>query len=151
MHPYPHSYVVEANGQAAGPVAVTADGLPALQTNPPPQFDGPGGAWSPETLLCAAVADCFILSFRAYARANRLEWLQLECRVEGTLERVDRVPQFTAFRTSATLSVPPGADQEKARKLLEQAEHGCLVSNSLRGTRTLEAQVRVQQPAVQAQ
>jgi organic hydroperoxide reductase OsmC/OhrA len=151
MHPYPHSYVVSASGQAAGPVAVASAGLPDLETAPPPQFDGPGGTWSPETLLCAAVADCFILSFRAYARAARFEWLQLECRVEGTLERVERVPQFTAFRTSATLTVPPGADSEKAHRLLEQAEHGCLVSNSLRGARTLEAQVLVQEPAAQVQ
>jgi organic hydroperoxide reductase OsmC/OhrA len=151
MHPYPHSYVVSASGQAAGPVAVASAGLPDLETAPPPQFDGPGGTWSPETLLCGAVADCFILSFRAYARAAWFEWLQLECRVEGTLERVERVPQFTAFRTSATLTVPPGADSEKAHRLLEQAEHGCLIANSLRGARTLEAQVLTHGPAAQAQ
>lgn len=151
MHPYPHSYVVDASGQAGGPVAVTSVGLPDIVTAPPPQFDGPGGTWSPETLLCAAVADCFILSFRAFARATRFEWSQLECRVAGTLERIERVPQFTAFRTSATLSVPPDADIAKAQKLLEQAEHGCLISNSLRGARTLEAQVLVRQPVVQAQ
>jgi organic hydroperoxide reductase OsmC/OhrA len=151
MHPYPHVYDVSASGQAGGPVKVTSVGLPDLETVPPPQFDGPGGAWSPETLLCAAVADCFILSFRAFARAARFDWSQLECRVEGTLERVERVAQFTAFRTSATLSVPPQADSAKARKLLEQAEQGCLISNSLRGARTLEAQVLVQQSAAQAQ
>jgi organic hydroperoxide reductase OsmC/OhrA len=151
MHPYPHSYVVAASGQAGGPVAVTSVGLPDLETAPPPQFDGPGGAWSPETLLCAAVADCFILSFRAYARAARFEWSHIECRVEGTLERVERVPQFTAFRTNATLTVPPDADDATARKLLEQAEHGCLIANSLRGARTLEAQVLVRPPAAFAQ
>jgi organic hydroperoxide reductase OsmC/OhrA len=151
MHPYPHSYAVDASGQAGGPVMVTSVGLPELETAPPPQFDGPGGAWSPETLLCAAVADCFILSFRAFARAARFDWSHLECRVEGTLERVERVPQFTVFRTSATLSVPPAADSAKAHKLLEQAEHGCLIANSLRATRTLEAQVLVQQPLALAQ
>ena len=151
MHPYPHVYVVAASGQAGGPVAVTSVGLPDLETAPPLQFDGPGGAWSPETLLCAAVADCFILSFRAYARAARFEWSHLECRVEGTLERVERVPQFTAFRTNASLTVPPEADGATARKLLEQAEHGCLIANALRGARTLDAQVLVQQPAAQAQ
>jgi hypothetical protein len=41
--------------------------------------------------------------------------------------------------------VAPGADLEKARLLLDNAEHGCLVSNSLLGTRTLEAEV-IEQP-----
>ncbi|MDE2250733.1 MAG: OsmC family protein [Gammaproteobacteria bacterium] len=148
MHPYPHTYNVAASGGASGPVSVTAAGLPEIRTEPPPQFDGPGGAWSPESLLCAAVADCFILSFRAYARVARFEWLQLECQVEGTLERVERAAQFTAFRTHATLTVPPDAAIERAHQLLEQAEQGCLIANSLRGSRALEAQVLVRQPGV---
>jgi organic hydroperoxide reductase OsmC/OhrA len=150
MHPYPHSYAVEASSQADGPVTVSSFGLPDIETAPPPQFDGPGGAWSPESLLCAAVADCFILSFRAYARAAHFGWTQLECRVEGTLERIERVAQFTSFKTSATLSVPPDADGAKAQKLLEQAEQGCLIANSLRGARTLEARVMVQRAAALA-
>lgn len=141
MHPYPHLYTVSASGAASGAVAVDAAGLPTLDTAPPPEFDGPGGKWSPETLLCAAVADCFILTFRAVSRAASLPWLKLECRVDGRLERVVGGSQFTAFATIATLTVPAGIDLEKARGLLERAEHGCLVANSLKGVRTLEAHV----------
>jgi organic hydroperoxide reductase OsmC/OhrA len=141
MHPYPHSYSVSASGQASGLVRIGSPGLAELATAPPSQFDGPGDQWSPETLLCAAVADCFILTFRALARAARLEWLQLECRVEGTLERVERVAQFTRFATFATLAIATTTDAEQARKLLGQAEHSCLISNSLRGERVLDARV----------
>jgi len=122
-------------------VVVSSPQLPDLETAPPPEFDGPGGVWSPESLLCASIADCFILTFRAVARAARFEWVQLECRVEGVLERVERVSQFTRYSTFAKLTVPPGADIAKARVLLEQAEHGCLISNSLRGARALDSQV----------
>lgn len=146
MHPYPHSYVVSAAAQNAGLVTVSSAQLPNLETAPPPEFDGPGGVWSPETLLCAAVADCFILTFRAVSRASRLEWLRLECRVEGLLERVDRTSQFTSFRTIATLTGPAGTDVAKARDLLERAERGCLISNSLRGSRALEVRVVVAEP-----
>lgn len=145
MHPYPHTYTVTAMAQATGLVTVASSRLPDLQTAPPPEFDGPGDVWSPETLLCAAAADCFILTFRAVSRAGRLEWLRLDCRVEGVLERVERVLQFTRLTTFALLVVPPHADAAGARKLLEEAERGCLVANSLRGTRTLEAQVLVDQ------
>ncbi len=141
MHPYPHTYRVSANGRATGDVAVASPSLPELKTAPPPEFDGPGGVWSPETLLCAAVADCFILTFRGLSRAARFEWLDLECQVEGTLERSDGVSQFTRYATVAKLTVPAGADIAKARSLLERAEHTCLVSNSLRGERTLQVEV----------
>jgi organic hydroperoxide reductase OsmC/OhrA len=141
MHPYPHTYIASADGGPSGLVAATSAQLPRLETAAPPEFDGPGGVWSPETLLCASLADCFILTFRAVSRAAQFKWLRLECRVEGVLERVERTSQFTRFTTLAKLSVPPGTDVGAARKLLEQAEHGCLVANSLRGSRTLEAQV----------
>jgi organic hydroperoxide reductase OsmC/OhrA len=141
MKPYPHVYCVTARGTGQGTVAVAAPELPGLETAPPPEFDGPPGHWSPETLLAAAVADCFVLTFRGVARAAGFEWQRLDCDVEGTLERVDGVTRFSRFATRATLAVAPGADEEKARRLLERAEAACLVSNSLKAERSLEARV----------
>lgn len=145
MHPYPHTYVASAAARDAGMVTVASPLLPDLETAAPPQFDGPGGVWSPESLLCASLADCFILTFRAVSRAARFEWVHLECRVEGVLDRVERVSQFARYKTFAKLTVRPGADLEKARALLAQAEHGCLIANSLRGSRDLEAQIIVEE------
>ena len=143
MHPYPHQYTVSAQAEATGDVALSSAGLPTLQTAPPPEFDGPGDRWSPETLLCAAVADCFVLSFRAIARASKLDWTALECRVEGTLDRVEGKTRFTVITVHATLRVPAGTEQERAKKLMEKSEHACLISNSLVADRRLEPTVVV--------
>ncbi len=141
MKPYPHFYHAAAQGAGAGMVRVSSADLGGLETAPPPEFDGPGGVWSPETLLVAAIADCFILTFRGVARAARFEWEQLHAQVEGTLEKIDGVTQFTRFITRAALTVKPGADRQKATELLQRAEHVCLISNSLRGERRLECTV----------
>jgi len=141
MQPYPHVYTVLATGEPAGSVSVTGTGLPTLATSPPREFDGPGDQWSPEGLLCAAVADCFLLTFRSIGRASKLEWLRLACRVEGTLERVQNVSKFTRFVTRATLEVSAGTDRERCKKLLEKAEAGCLIANSLLGTRALVTEI----------
>jgi organic hydroperoxide reductase OsmC/OhrA len=141
MQSYPHTYVAAANGTPSGPVPVASPGVPELATTAPPQFDGPEGYWSPETMLTGSVANCFILTFRAVSRSAKLEWLRVECKVEAVLEKVDGITQFSRFDTLATLTVAPGADTAKAKQLLERAEHGCLVANSLRGTRTLDARV----------
>lgn len=143
MHPFPHRYVASAAAENAGHVTVTSPFMPSLQTAPPPEFDGPGGLWSPETLLCACLADCFILTFRAVSRAARFEWLRLECRVEGVLERVERVTQFTRYTTFAKLTIADGITADKARDLLARAEGECLIANSLRGSHSLDAQVVV--------
>ena len=141
MHPYPHLYTASAAAGPSGSVTVTSPGLPEIMTAPPPEFDGPGDVWSPEVLLCASLADCFILTFRALAKASKFEWAGLECRVDGVLEKAEGVTRFTQYTTYATLKVAPGSDIAKGRTLLARAEHYCLVSNSVNGTRSLAAEV----------
>lgn len=145
--PYPHTYSAAARGGPSGLVPLTSPGLPELASTPAPQFGGPGTLWSPETLLVGAMADCYVMTFRAVSGAALFGWLKLECRVDGVLESVKRIPCFTRLRTVATLTVAPGADVAKARRLLKKADAACLVANSLRGERTFEAQVIAAAPA----
>lgn len=143
MQPLPHLYRASAAASTAGRVTLTHDGVPALESSPPVEFGGPGDAWSPEGLLVAAVADCFILTFRAVARASKLKWAGLEVRVEGTLERHEGVTAFTGFQFHATLEIDSETDQGLAHAALERAERGCLVSNSLRAPVHLKAELVV--------
>lgn len=134
MQPFPHQYTVAARGSAIGDIELTAERLSTLRSATPSEFDGPGDRWSPETLLVAAVGDCFILTFRGVARASGLAWTSLECDVTGTLDRVERSTRFVAFDIQARLAVPGDTDPERAKLILEKAERNCLISNSLRGT-----------------
>ena len=143
MEKFPHRYQVEALAETAGSVKIVSQGLPSLVTAPPVQFGGPGDQWSPETLLVAAVADCFILIFRAIAHASKFPWGNLSCRVEGTLDRVDGAARFTEFLIQASLQLPEGGDSNKGRRLLEKAEESCLITNSLIAESKLESQVEV--------
>ena len=141
MQPLPHRYTTSATGGPTGSVAVSSAGLPGIATAAPAEFGGPGDLWSPEMLLCASVANCFVLTFRAYAGAAKFEWSRLDARVEAVLERVDGVAQFTRFVTRATLAMAPAGDAEKAHALLEKAEARCLVANSLKGERELAVEI----------
>ncbi len=142
MHAFPHHYAVSAAAKNDGPVDVASPGLDTLESAPPTEFGGPGNLWSPETLLVAAIADCFVLSFRAIARASRFEWTSIHCDVDGVLDRPERAILFTAFHLSVDLEVPEGTDQDKARRLLEKAEATCLITNSLTADTHLDARVR---------
>ena len=141
MQGFPHHYRVHGAAAPDGDVTLEADGLPAIATQPPAEFGGPGDRWSPETLLTAAVADCFMLGFRAIAQASKFEFVRLECEVEGVLDRVERVMKFTALTVNAKLTVPAGADASRAEKLLEKAEASCLITNSLSAEVTLRTEV----------
>jgi organic hydroperoxide reductase OsmC/OhrA len=143
MRAFPHHYTVSAAATPAGDVFLSGERLTPLASAPPSEFDGPGDRWSPETLLVGAVADCFVQTFRAIARFSKLPWLSLTCVATGTLDRVERAAQFTAFVIHASLEVPQGVDQEQARGLMARAEDACLVSNSLKASCRFDADVRV--------
>jgi organic hydroperoxide reductase OsmC/OhrA len=131
MQDYPHHYLVSADAPSHGEISVSSQGLETLASAAPAEFGGPGDLWSPETFLVAAVADCFILTFRALARGSRFEWYSVKCDVDGVLDRVDGVTRFIEFHMSVTLHVSEGADRHKAERLLERSDHVCLVTNSL--------------------
>jgi uncharacterized OsmC-like protein len=74
---------------------------------------------------------------------SKLSWISLACEATGTLDRVERITQFTAFEIRARLRSPAGANEEQARRLLQRAETTCLVTNSLKAAPHLEASVEV--------
>jgi len=143
MQPFPHHYTVTVSGSAEGDVELTADGVTPLRSATPVEFDGPGGRWSPETFLTAAVADCFVLTFRGIARASKLPWTSLVCDVTGTLDRIERVTQFSGFDLSPHLVVPEGTDLDLARRVLDKAEHNCLIASSLKGAVRLHPEITI--------
>jgi organic hydroperoxide reductase OsmC/OhrA len=143
MQPFPHRYSVAAAASVDGDVILEGKRLSSLPSAPPTEFDGPGDRWSPETLLVAAVADCFVLTFRPIARLSKLPWLSLVCDVVGTVDRLESVTQFTGFVVRARLRIPAGTHEDQARRLLTKAEETCLVTNSLKAKLQLEIELDV--------
>jgi peroxiredoxin-like protein len=149
MQALPHHYLVEGI-LLADRVDISAQNLTKIESEPPAEFGGSGMRWSPETLLIAAVADCFLLTFKAIARASKFPYTDIKCEVEGTLDRADGVTRFTKITVRPTLVIesatPAGKlydeQLEKATKLLHKAEKGCLVSNSLNSELLLEPFVK---------
>jgi peroxiredoxin-like protein len=141
MEPHPHRYDVQARAATDGSVLIESRGLPTLRTAPPTQYGGPGDQWSPETLLVAAAADCFVLTFRAVAAASKLGWQRVDCDAAGVVDRRDGVVRFTELHLRARLILPPGGDAARAKRLLEKAEASCLVTKSLALDPTLAVEV----------
>lgn len=131
MKPLPHHYEIELAGVPTGPAIISAPGLPALLTAPPVEYDGPGDAWSPEHLLLAAVASCFLFSLRAVALASSLDFSSLDLAVAGTVDREAGVVRFTEITLRPRIVLPPGADRDRAMRVLAKSERACLVSSSL--------------------
>ena len=144
MQDLPHIYTVTASAAGRDNVILASAGVSDIESAGPPEFGGPGDVWSPEGLLVAAVADCFVLTFRGIARTAKLDWLTLECKAEGTLDKLAGMTQFTKFKVAAELTVPPGTNEKKAATILQKAEKYCLITNSMKAESHLEAEVVVE-------
>ncbi|MCE1175116.1 MAG: OsmC family protein [Propionibacteriales bacterium] len=141
MHEFPHRYLASAVGGPSATISTTSPDLPELAANTPPEFDGPPGFWSPETMLTGAVANCLILTWRSVAAHNGFEWTSISVDAVGVLDRVERVTRFTRFDLTVRLTVPAGTDAERADKLMRKAESVCLVTNSLNAEIFLELEL----------
>jgi peroxiredoxin-like protein len=141
MKPLPYRYAARVAGRSEGYATLSSPGVPELRTAAPPEFDGPGDAWSPEQLLLAAVASCYLLTFRAVARASRLEFVSLSIETEGFVDRVNGVTRFTEIIVHPRVALAAAGDRERAERVLEKAERACLISASLETPIRLEAEI----------
>lgn len=141
MKPLPHRYELRLTGGPAGYATLSGAGLPDLQSAPPPDYDGPGDAWSPEHLLLAAVDACFLFTLRAVARASKLEFITLELSSEATVDRVNGVTRFTEIVLRPRLTLAPGTDRARALWVLEKSKKACLVTASLSAPVRLEPDI----------
>lgn len=126
---------------------VKAEGIaPDLDFTVPPEFGGESGLWTPEHLLLAAVASCYVATFRGVAEKSHLEFQSIEVSVEGVIEKQDNCLCFTRITLRPEATINREADSERAGLLLEKAERGCLIARSLSAEFVLQPRIVVQSP-----
>ena len=112
----------------------------------PVEFRGEPGMWTPEHLLIAAVAGCFVTTFIAIAELSKFEVASLEVSARGTLEKMERGFQFTRVVLHPVLTIGRESDRERALRLVEKTERSCLVARSLRSEVIIEPEILVEAP-----
>ena len=129
--PFPHEYKVELDQVEGSLATLKGESEPSLRGGPPPHFDGPGGVWSPETLLLSAVELCYFTTLRSLTGRQAVEFTNYRSTIRGYLDKgaagivFTRIELDVLVQTSAT-------DLEKLRMLLQSAKKYCIISNALK-------------------
>jgi uncharacterized OsmC-like protein len=131
MKPLPHTYQVRLIGGPSGYAALSTPGAPDLRSAPRLEYGGLGDAWSPLSLLLAAVEACFLWTVRAVAKASKVEFVSLDLGGEGTVDQQNGVTRFTEIVLRPRLALAPGGDRARALRVLEKSKKACLVMASL--------------------
>ena len=123
---------------------VSAASVPqAIEFSAPPEFGGEAEMWSPETFLLAAVASCFISTFRAISEYSKFDSVALDVTVDGKVEKEQGGFRFVEVTVRPVLTVATDEDTDKGLKLLLKSESACLVSRSLNARVSIEPVVQV--------
>jgi organic hydroperoxide reductase OsmC/OhrA len=116
--------------------------LPTLRLDAPPEFQGHEGAWTPEHLYVASVNGCFMTTFLAIAQNSKLEVVSFRATARGKLEKIEGSGyQITEIILKPMLVIRKSRDLERASRILEKAEKGCLISNSIKTVVKLEPEI----------
>ena len=119
----------------AGPAAVNHElafeGRPPLTLSSAPQYKGDPTCLSPEDLFVGALSSCQMLSFVALAGRAGVGVLAYDDDAVGTLAIADKKMRITEVRLRPRITLAAGADEAKARALVEAAHEGCFIANSV--------------------
>lgn len=126
-----YTYQVDVNWTGGSASTVSAAGLPTLEVSPPPEFHGEPGRWTPEHLLTASAASCFLSTFLAVARFQKLEIQEFRMRAFARLEKLPGEGyRFTEITLVPEIRVAHD-DMERTLRVIAKAEKGCFVTKSL--------------------
>jgi len=112
----------------------------------PPEFPkGVAGVWSPEHLFTAAVSSCLMTTFLSIAENSKLDFVLFSCHAKGKLEQVDGKFLMTEITLTPLLTLKYEKDRERALRVLQKTEAGCLISNSVKSKIIMTPTIQIEQ------
>ncbi len=139
-----HRYYTSAVWTEQRKGVVTADGIDAhIAFSAPPEFQGEAGTWTPEHFFAAALASCFVTTFKAIAEYSKFEYSGLQVEVEAILEKEQGGFSFTKVIVQPILTIAAESERERAIRMLEKAERACLISRSVKSHIELQPEIAV--------
>lgn len=125
-------YPVSVRWRGGRLASAESDGKGRLSLATPPEFRGGlAGYWSPEDLLVAATASCFVLTLAAVAERREAPLLDATVTATGHMSRRNEGRLgFTVIEVDAVLETVPGGEQA-VRAAAAAAEERCLITRAL--------------------
>lgn len=103
----------------------------------PPEFEGPGGALSPEDLFVQSLANCFIATFKVYAEKSKLGFEHLSLSADLVVDR-DDTKQPRMKSCVLRVEITGCTDIDRIRVIAQKAFTSGFILNSVKTELTLE-------------
>ncbi len=115
-----------------------APNLEPIKSSVPPEFQGPGTGYTPESLLGIAMLNCIITLIKIYAEKQNVHFESISAHGSVSLDKQSSPPFYTITEIDIKLNVKNPQDQEKIRKLCEKAMKECPIGNAVKTGKTFD-------------
>jgi organic hydroperoxide reductase OsmC/OhrA len=129
------TFAVESIGQSG----INATWINRLQDKPcedllmsiPPEFEGPGGTYSPEDLYALSLMNCYLATFKYIAEKSKLKYEKIK---GEALLRVAKGNEKSLWmeKVEITITLTGCETKDRAQALLEKTKSHCMIINSVK-------------------
>lgn len=106
----------------------------------PPEFEGPGGALSPEDLFAQALANCFVATFKVYAEKSRIPFGIVSAQAE-LIADLDEAKKPVMKKCILRVRISGVENTERAKTIAEKAFASGFILRSVKTEVSLDLQI----------
>jgi lipoyl-dependent peroxiredoxin len=130
--------------RGSGVVSAASSGAFALPVTLAARIGDPEGKTSPEELIAAAHASCYVTSLGSeLARAGTPpERMEVRCTI--TMDQIESGDHRIVSSHLAASAIAPGADESTFAQAVRDADAGCPISALIRGTATVTVEAKLE-------
>lgn len=105
----------------------------------PPEFEGPGGALSPEDLFAQALTNCFVATFKVYAEKSKVIFSNLSVRAE-LIADLGETKKPLMKKCILHVQIQGAQNEDRVRTLVDKAFKSGFIINSVKTEMEMELQ-----------
>jgi organic hydroperoxide reductase OsmC/OhrA len=119
-----------ASGEMSKPWHIQS-GDQSANCSVPPEFGGPGGGFSPEDLYLQALINCFVGTFKVYAKGSRINFSRLDVTANLTVDK-DAAGAVRMQRCHLYINVLGAEKPDRIKVLVEKVFRDGFILNSVK-------------------
>ena len=97
----------------------------------PPEFEGPGGALSPEDLFAQALTNCFLATFKVYAEKSKIRYSQVSTTSELIVD-LDENKKPVMKKCILNVEISGCENADRTTRIAERAFASGFILNSVK-------------------
>lgn len=143
MEKFPLHFEVKAHATSglSSTWQAVSDCFPPISCAIPPEFQGPGGAYSPEDFFALALLNCLIATYKVYMAKEGISFSKIEGKATLTVNKSPETRGIQFEQIDVQLDVQQTSNPQKAKELLERAIQNCAVSRAIQTGKTFHTNV----------